>query len=71
MHETYRLLTQSRIEDRLREAAEWRRAEEAGGRSTRRGPYGRVRALVARGRNRRQPAAPATAVLAVDGTGCA
>jgi hypothetical protein len=74
MHETYRMLAQTRIDDRLREAAAWRRADEARTRDAHRSLSIRVRALLAHRRDRRQPAVPATAALAAlaaDGSSCA
>lgn len=70
MHETYRMLAQTRIDDRLREAAARRRADEARTMDAPRSLSIRVRALVPHRRDRRQPAAAATAALAALAADC-
>jgi hypothetical protein len=78
MHETYRILAQTAIDERLREAAEERRAAEARP-QTRAGHGHRLPALLSRvaGNHRRTvetadaPPATAAAALSADGACCA
>ena len=78
MYETYRILAQTAIDERLREAAEERRAAEAR-RETRASLGHRLLALLSRGAgNHRRAVAPAAAApataadaLSADGACCA
>ena len=71
MHETYRILAQQQIDERLREAADWRRADEARRGRPRRALAGRIRAWLPHGRDQRPRPAPTGSALAGDGAGCA
>jgi hypothetical protein len=66
MHETYRMMAQNRIDDRIREAAQWRLADEARAGTT----HGRwpasLRAFVGGARLQRRAAAPAKPAATAD-----
>ena len=65
MHETYLMMAQNRIDDRMREAAAWRRANEARGSRTSIGWPTRIRSSLARPGAQR----PVTATTAADAAG--
>jgi hypothetical protein len=67
MHETYRSLADLIIRERVREAAEWRLADEASRGRPANGLVARLRRLLAHGAD--QPAAAST--LSADGPACA
>jgi hypothetical protein len=75
MHETYRMMVQHQIDERLREAAEWRRADEARSRREARDVPAALRArfasIAGRAGIHRQTAAPVGTAVAADGSPCA
>ena len=71
MHETYRILAQHQIDERLREAADWRLADAARSARPRRALVSRVLALVSHVGDQRREPAPTAAALTNDCVGCA